>query len=354
MSSISLIDDDPKHLSALRDAVVAKLNGGAFEVTTWVPTTSEKSVEEQFTEHVGEDVVLVVTDYDLTRDLPGLFGTSVVAWCQKLALPVADYSRGDYALLPTIPDVFEFRLPKEVDLAATEIVAVAEGFQALRDAIASKQSVLEAPSPAVMLAEILERPSEVPNFALYELQLGSYKSVLERWRENSKPNVRERIATYMLGHLLFNLILRYPGPILDARAVEAYFAIQFDMGGALLSLLEPARYNGPFERMKPYYWRARIDDVVEGWSNESNVEAHEDLAIYRRRLAEEKVGEKFKTHDCKRCGGERGGYICPFTDRIVCEREDCSVGTTSWLPHGAEIARVEKEYYEETEPMLGF
>lgn len=350
---IILVDDDQEHLEKLRDAVAAAAGEKAIEAVTWVPVQGEPNVAREFQGQVGDDTALVVTDYDLTPALAGLFGTSVVAWCQRLALPVADYSRGDQTLLPTIPDVFEFRLPKETEVAAEKIVAIAEGFSLLRSAIDLTPKVLELQSPAAILAELLGRPEETSDLSLYELQVGSHRSLLSDWRKPQNENTRARIATYLLGHLLFNLILRYPGPILGRDATAAYFAVGPKDPGKLHKYLEPALYDGPFAAMGPFYWRSDIDELIEGWSEEVEVEDHEDTAVYRRRLAEAKFGLVLPTHDCERCNGERGGYICPFTDRVVCEREDCSVGTTSWLPHGAEIARVEREYYDETEPMLG-
>ena len=354
MPAITLIDDDKEHLDRLQKAVEAAVGEKAFEVQTWVPVKGDPNVASKFQEQVAFDTALVVTDYDLTPALDGLFGTSVVAWCQRLALPVADYSRGDQTLLPTIPDVFEFRLPKETELAAEEIVSIAEGFADLRKAIDADPVALEAQSPAAMLAQLLGRPEELSSFALYELQVGSYRSLLKKWIDQPQKTTRSHIAAYMLGHLLFNLVLRYPGPILDRRATAGYFAVSPEGAISLYDAIAPARYVGPFSRMGSYFWRSDVDELAGEWSGELEVEDHDDLAIYRRNLLEAKLGEKLPRHDCERCHGERGGYVCPFTDRVVCERDDCSVGTTSWLPHGAEIARVERDYYDETEPMLGF
>jgi hypothetical protein len=355
MARILLIDDDEGHLEALREAVQTAAGDDGFEVAVWRPVSgTDTNISQEFEKQVGDDTALVVTDYDLTLAVAGFFGTSVVAWCQRLALPVADYSRGNQDLLPAVPDLFEFRLPKSVDEAAGKIVAVAEGFDALRKRLEASPELLGAPSPAAMLARMLDRPSEASSLSLYELQLGAHKGLLEGWMANAQATSRVTLATYMLGHLLFNLVLRYPGPILDLRSVAAYFAIDLAEGHQLTELLKDAAYAGPFHTMDAYFWRDGIDDLVADWAEDSDVEPGEDLAIYRRDLAQEKLKVSLPTHDCERCQGSRGGYICPFTDRVVCEREDCSVGTTSWLPHGAEIARVEKDYYDETAPMLGF
>src|SRR5258708_40026620 len=112
-ASVLLIDDDDELLTRLKATLEQSLVDDAVEVRTWMPDNGQDPREE-FDRHVDEGTELVVTDYDLTKKgETGLFGVSIVSWCQARSLPSGDFSRGNVASLPTDRNLFEIRVPRD-------------------------------------------------------------------------------------------------------------------------------------------------------------------------------------------------------------------------------------------------
>ena len=149
-------------------------------------------------------------------------------------------------------------------------------------------------------------------------------------------------------------MLKYPGPILSDKALCAYFACDVADADSLMKLFKGAAYSGPFSRDGRYVWREDIDQVVlDELSAGQPLAAGSDAELFRL-VAERMLHAKLHNHGCPRCGGTLGGFLCPFTTRAVCLREDCSVAAVGWIPQGAQLSRIEKTYFEEWAPLLGF
>src|SRR5437867_3699190 len=87
--SILLIDDSEAGLQGLFDELSKQLGNGGVEIRKWMPSASEGSPRDVFHSFVDERTMLVITDYDLTsKGKTGLFGPSIVDWCQIRAIPV--------------------------------------------------------------------------------------------------------------------------------------------------------------------------------------------------------------------------------------------------------------------------
>jgi hypothetical protein len=360
--SIVVIDDDEELLGKLRDALENDLVNDGVVVRTWKPDEGENPVEE-FGRLVDEDTVLVVTDYDLTKNgMTGMFGVSIVSWCQARSIPVGDFSRANLTTLPKEPALFELRVPSDIDEAARYSTTMFRGFRTLRDELAGDAVDLNAArSPAQVLAAVLGRPQQESQFALYMSLLGAANaSLLDNLRAALDPNEvvstteKERLLAYVLGHVLANAVLRYPGPILSEAALCAYVATTKDEAAAVGGLFRDALYGGPFSVGANYYWRADVDGVIERESAAIAEGASFDSSGgFNRAVAEKVLDRPLAKHECTRCGGVDGGYLCPFTGRAVCERGDCSVAANSWIPAGADAARIERDFYEEWAPLLG-
>jgi len=167
------------------------------------------------------------------------------------------------------------------------------------------------------------------------------------------PTGRARIdfIAFLLGHTLLNAVLEFPGPILSRTALAAYCATAREDSASLASLFIDAEYTGPFCQSGTYFIRravdARIDELAAGVTDDAPEFDQYNRAAIGSALAE------LHPHTCRRCSGTRGGYWCPFTDRAVCNRDDCSVLATTWIPKGASLCRVDKDYYDEWSPLLG-
>lgn len=358
--SILLIDDREDLLEKLRAEVSALLRDEQVDVRSWLPQASDDSPFERFNTLIDDRTVLVVTDYDLTsKGLKGLFGPSIVEWSQLRAIPVGDFSRGNRDKLPKEPNLFELRIPTTEE-AAPFICATYHGFKAISDHLVSQPKALEKRSLAGVLAALLERPHLESQFGLYMSRLGSANSVLvaklisgpdETVAGGGKPQLLQLLA-YVLGHILLNSVLRFPGPILSGRALAAYVATSVDELDALRGIFAEAGYNGPFGESASYYWRETVDVVLDR-AGERFAGEELETGDFNRKAVEAVLGRKLNAHTCPRCRGQKGGFLCPFTDRPVCQRADCSVPASSWIPQGAQLCRVERDFYDEWAPLLG-
>jgi hypothetical protein len=358
MPNIVLIDDVQKNLTELYDAIVAGLAVRALEVRTWLPSSDDGNAEERFAQHVDGDTILVVTDYDLTSGgKTGLFGSTIVDWCNRRLVPVGDYSRGNRAKLPKEPDQYEIRVPQDTTAAAQFILSVFDGFNAIRIALKNNWTRLsQKRSPAAILADILSRPLEESRLALYGVKIGAPNSTLmESISQHANVDLeKQRFIGYIIGHLLLNVILRFPGSIIDCEALAAFLAVNKSEMQSLKDTFAPAIYEGPFSSTEPLYWLSDVEGILESLQSVGETDNSATIGKVNRQILEHTLNRKFALHDCPRCHGEEGGFICAFTHKTVCLRSDCSVASNAWIPQGARLCRIEKIYYDEWAPMLGF
>jgi len=363
--SIVLIDDKPEMTTSLGAVLRPQLEGVGVRLETWNPDKRDDDIREKFDSLVGEGTALVVTDYDLTRaGVMGLYGTTIVGWCQQARIPVGDFSRGYKAALPSEPNLFEIRIPTDDDTAAARIVSLVNGFRDLETAIAggARES---ARSPAGVLANVVGRPQMESRFGPYTSRLGTANpSLVAALRshltdtadppaEETPPADPDRLLTYVLGHVMLNGIMRYPGPLVHLDGVAAYFGTTRKTVEALAPDLVDCLYGGPFADGGPYYWRDLVDSKIDEWAADLP-DVNMAFDEYNRAAAREHLGLEPEAHGCDRCDGFRGGFWCPFTLRPVCVRPDCSAPSSSWIPAGADLTRVEMDFYEEWAPMMGF
>ena len=357
---ILIVDDDEGRLTAIADATAVGVadRGGKFVVATWQPRDDQKSAFDEFGSRVDSDTVLVASDVELTSaGQTGLFGPTIVAWCQKRIIPVCGYSQQEKAQTKE-PNLFEFRLPVDPRLAGLKIAALAKGFDAIGQAFGDDQRRLLADhSPTTALAHLLEHPNATAPFNLYAARLASSNSALIDMIVGQAPNpsksTRAALATYVAGHLLANAILAFPGPISSSRVLCAYVALPDEAEDDLIAFFERARYRGPFEELECFFWIDAVDEVLEAAADKVGVSYDEPVDVWRRNVIETTLQRVYGRHTCERCQGHRGGFWCPFERRPVCERKDCSVGSSSLIPRGAGLTRVERGFFDEWAPLLG-
>lgn len=357
--SILLIDDVENLLEEMRENLAKLISEDEVEVKTWQPTDTNANPFNTFENLIDDDTVLVITDYDLTsKGVTGLFGPSIVGWCQARSLPVGDFSRGNATTLPKEPNLFELRVPTFAVEAAKFTASTFLGFKQLRDVIDTYESDMR--SPAAVLASLLGRPHLESQFSLYMSRLGSANSsLLERIRSFSslerapEKNEMTRLLAYVLGHVLLNAILKYPGPILSESALCAYLATTFDEIDMIAPLFADSAYEGPFSVGSRYFWRESVDETLDKMGETIGDKEFETVGNFNRQAVENAIGRPLATHECPRCGGHNGGFLCPFTQRAVCHRPDCSVPASNWIPQGAQLSRVERDFYDEWSPLLG-
>lgn len=362
MPNILLIDDDAAHVNELRAALDEAFAGTTTTTELWIPADTEKA-DDAFARLVTADTFMVVTDYDLTGNgKTGLFGSAIVDWCKARFIPVGDYSRGGtFYQLPKETDQYEIRIPSNAGEAAIYIRQTYEGFTALREAVQNRWEDLAGKrSPAAILAEILDRPIEETRFVLYGTKLGSANGALmsEIARVATRGDAVQEMKRFLpdvLGHLLLNVILRFPGPIMHSEALAAFLAIAPDEIPAVEETFEDARYKGPFSDLQPFYWTSGIEQILNNVRDDFTEEDEaETIGELNRLTLQRMFGRDFRLHNCTRCEGAQGGLYCPFKKRAICQRSDCSVPSNAWIPQGARLCRIEKDFYDEWAPLLGF
>jgi hypothetical protein len=355
-----LIDDNDELLRGLEEQIGAELPPEEGIVRVWQPTAEGAPPLEQLETHVRDDVVLVVTDFDLSRTRSGILGDSIIRWCQRRALPAALYTRGDQAQVPAVPDLFELKIPRDTP-PGKYIAELYRGFVDVNTAVGPVIRDFEARSPASVLAQVLGDADLEYELAQYTVRLGDTSGALTtlvrqtapREAEPPAPSTAEiqRVLAYVLGHLMVNAILPYPGPLLSMAALCGYIGTAPEEAATLARVFAKAAYRGPFGSLDQTFWRSKVDtEIGELLSPE---EPHESYVI-RRRAVEQAVDRELAPHECLRCSGINGGFFCPFTRRPVCERGDCSTASTSWLPPGATACRIEMDFFEEWAPLLGY
>ena len=358
--AILLIDDEEEKLKSMARCVRRGLP--TVTVHAWCPKEGQ-SPSAEFERFVGEETVIVVTDYDLTPGVKGLFGHTVVAWCRNRFVPVGDFSRGHRDALSAEPDLFELRVPREEAEAVAYIVRMFKGFGRIREGIEQNDALLrEGRSPAQVLAALLGRPDLESQLGPYLSRPGLFNSSLletltggEDGERDTSAAEKTRLLTYILGHVLVNAVLKYPGPILGEGPLCAYLATSFEDIEEVADLFEEARYTGPFDDGERLFWREAVDARVERLAREFEVDDSQDGSFgdYHRSVIKAALGEDLAKHACTRCDGVKGGFWCPFTKQAVCERSDCSSTASSWVPAGAYACRVERVFFDEWSPILG-
>jgi hypothetical protein len=359
--SILLIDDNPDLLKALRIELESVMKPGEAEIRAWIPKKEEADPLAVFTSKIDSDTELVITDYDLTaQGRTGLFGSIIVSWCQAKAIPVGDFSRNSASILPREPNLFELRVPGDKQKAGAFIVNVARGFRVIRERLKATSALMKKRSPAAVLAELLGVPDLSSQFSLYGARPGATGTLLDRILRTAPEEVdptdddKRQLLVYLLGHVLLNSILKFPGPIVSRRALAAYVGCSDSEGDELDKLFANAVYSGPFSELDRYFWLSKVDETLQKYEEALPKEVEpETYGELHRTALEKKISRLLARHPCNRCDGKNGGFLCPFTNRTVCQRADCSVGSSGWLPQGARLCRIERDFYEEWAPILG-
>ena len=170
--------------------------------------------------------VMVVTDYDLTRKgMRGFQGSAVQSWCQRNLIPVGDFSRGHPHTLPEEPNLFGMNIPVETTAAAASYVAATyHGFTRIRAEVSAHNT--KNRSISAITANILGRSSYEPVLSLYFSRLASSNTgvrhhlqqriSISKSEEHDLEDTLDVLA-YVIGHVVLNLILVFPGPSCPAK-----------------------------------------------------------------------------------------------------------------------------------------
>lgn len=348
---VLVIDDEQDRLAPLVDSVTDMLDE-TVEVRAWQPNKDEDPLS-RFESEVKRGLAMIVTDDDLTKSGLGLLGSSVTNWAQDKFIPVCNFSRKPQRRLPRERNFFELRVPAEPDEAARAhyISRIYRGFEQVRQSISS---IDDSRPTAQLLAGAMGIPQLEDDVAPFLTSVASANSSFMQTVVRD-PQLAEddrvSLLSFILGHVIVNAVLEFPGPILSRGTLAAYCAVSPNMADQLADLMQHAAYKGPFSATGLYFQRRLVDREIDRLADNID-DTPGEPDEYNRAVIEHALG-LVEPHGCDRCDGTRGGYWCPFTRRAVCNRADCSVTSDAWIPRGATLCRVEHDYFEELAPLLG-
>ena len=357
---IVLIDDEQPLLEELRARLSTAMASDDVEIVVWAPSHADSDPDTKLSELAVPGTALVITDYNLTKHgMRGLEGSAVQSWCLRKLIPVGEFSRGHSSELPGESTLFSMRVPDSTADAVNFIVAVYRGFRLIRSKL--RAGTWTSHTISTITADILGRIDYEPALSLYFSRLSSSnEAIRDHLIESRNPGAQSNrdmvdILSYVIGHVLLNLILAYPGPILSRTLLSAYLAISESEADELVGRAQIPKYEGPFSEIEHFVWRHDVDSALEHALEEGGQLGPFDVERYNRHAAQTILARTPSIHECSRngCAGELGGYWCPFTKRTVCYREDCSRAAPAWIPEGADLCRVEAEFFEEFLPLLG-
>lgn len=309
---VLVIDDEADRLESLA-ASLRVLLGDAVGVRTWLPQVGQDEPLERFDREVRAGLALIVTDDDLTKSRLGILGSSITTWAQDRFIPVCNFSRKPERRLPRERNFFELRVPPQrddEDARAAYIGRVYQGFEQIRHYIGGADG---GPPITELLAGAMGVPQLSDDVAPFMTSVASANSSLMQavLLEKAPPSDSERVnlLTFILGHVLVNAVLEFPGPIFSRRTLTAYCAVSEEMENQLADLFAEASYQGPFSAPSMYFQRRLVDRSIDELARALS-DAPDEPDEYARAAVEHAMGSVLP-HGCHRCGEFVAGTGAP-------------------------------------------
>lgn len=295
-------------------------------------------------------VALITCDKELGRypHFPGLSAAPVSAVARRLGIPFCQYSRRaeesaqEFARYKGLrqwdSDEITLEGPDVTDWVK-QIAALFRGFEAIR---ARYAATVDRRTPAASLAAILGHPESESRIALYGSgEQGFLKEILTFY-DPQEPDLEglQRRMPRVLGSWLYLSILRFPGILANAKAAASYLNIaveQFERRD-VQTLFESAKYAGPFAELGPWWWRAHLDRLIEQAGCTDGRAMAESHGIH----LDECLDPQTK---------RRAGFYCMLTREPV--SADNSRSGISWFPSGADLARIQKDKFDQITALVG-
>lgn len=358
-----IVEDEIDFVGKVRDAV--KDSGKPVELLTSKEVGLEdnfvqgESHEEQLLARVRQAqqkhaIDLVLLDSDLSRMTNGIAQSMCRQAFQEVGLPVCRYKkRHSTTKARELQDLRRTAregasavwVPNELvqlDSLATKLmpwlVAVGSGFEELRNTLNADMALLEkSQGPAGILALALKRPAAKADFLGYTAQNFFFFGAPAGEDEDDPTKQPIELLATQLGYWLFNYILRFPGPILSAGAAAAYLNVDTRSleSNQMQALIAQARYGGPFHEVEDYYWRDGLGEILDKLGG--------DIAN-----APELLGLTLNRIDAGDPGSS--AFFCVLTQRPIAHAD--AAPNPDWIPAGAQLARIQRNLYDQLGPML--
>ena len=353
--NILLIDDNSKNLGQLNLELHKLLKPQGISINAWNPVRNDGNPAQIIKKYLKNKPILVVTDYDLSSDgLTGFYAPTIVRWCKSQLVPVGEYSQQNKFGFINQPNLFDIRVPGNNEDAPAQIASIAEGFISIRNFIQTNKDLLKGKlSLSKLISLLLEREYLDYEFFWYLESIDMVSNNLLLFMNGSKKVSLQKLqvaTSYLIGHLLLNSILKFPGPIISEVALCSYLSITTNELDKMAKVFNKAKYNGPFSSIGRFYWREDIDQIVMK-NGDDLQDDFEGIGDYNQAVIKN-LGINCKPFNCNQCGGKNGGYYCPYTQKTVCELDSCSVASSAWIPRGADVCRIERVFFDNWTPLL--
>ena len=348
---IILFEDNEKEVPQLLPALKKTL-GRKGNVEQFVSSDNaekgmyEDRLSKELTSSKYTGAALIVADRDLsgTGGYMGLSEEIVRRVAYDLGIPECAYARGERerAFL-SIAEKSEATIAVSVqdpDVFARQVVSIAEGFSAIAEDVPKVLKASGEKSFGHILAAILGKPEYADKISLYAS--GDQNRLASVLAAKGKGGEGHRRLSCVLGYWLWDSVLRYPGVVVNEVAASSHLNIYTDAfrNDNLQKLFRKARYGGPFAEAKgAMWWRGVLDDIVE-----------ESGCLDGREYAAKKLKKSVRSSECCVDSAKPAGYYCVLSNQPVSLEN--SRGGLTWLPRGADLARISSTQYDEHFPWL--
>lgn len=284
---------------------------------------------------------LVVLDQDLSRYGRYISSAEIKEACLRNGIPLCVYATKNEEYR-----VKEYMSWSEAQIAldsrdtmedlAKKCLTIYEGFSLLQGAF--KKAGSRKGDARGILHDVLKAPA-VASAQIQQYAWGD-RQILARVNKN----IHSRYVATMTGYWVFNVLLRFPGVMLNEIAAASYLGISTTSfeDPAVRKLFSAAKYSGPFAGLGQFWWAAELDKLVAGVGGDQN---------YRGWNYACKNGLKVGKVKCAEKGHAGAGYYCIVTGKPVCLQHSDS--PSGWLPLGAERSRISRSKYRQLAPWLG-
>lgn len=319
--------------------------------------TSEGAIEDQLIAQLGairqeRTIDIVLLDTDISKLGNGISQAACRTACQDLGLPVARYtkkhSETQISHLKSlqrlaVEGASAIWVPNKMtkdDLSSSGIIpwlrGISAGFKSLQLYLDQNPELLkQSLGPAGILSRALGRSSLRSDLLGYTAQNFFFFSPTSEDEHNSVQNSNQ--LSTRIGYWLYNYVLAFPGPILNAKAAAAFLNVLPEAieRPELHDLLGAARYTGPFSEVEAYFWTEDLLELLEQHGGDiANVPTLRGLEIPR--IDPENPGSS--------------AYYCLLSREPIKRSEASSV--PDWVPSGAQVARINQDLYDELGPLL--
>lgn len=292
------------------------------------------------------EIKLLVIDHDLSGFKNDKLSEPVISVASHASsIPLVRYARINQKAVDTLADAIDAGSEFSIKIdtmntinAAKKIINIYDGLKKIKQAIASMNPDQIMGGPSSIIAAITGEKNQEDNFWMYVSGASILRELVELDEVMNAQglNVKQKMdlisdrLSYILGYWFYNIVLTFPGVILNKTATSSYLNIRDEDFESAEKVFDYAKYNGPFSLTEDYWWKEKLDDLFDKEKVETGIG----------------LLNKYDFHPDE----QDYGYYCIMTKQPISFEKSRSL---SWLPNGAILSRVNEELYDQYAPFFG-